>query len=94
MKYGDGGFKRNVYDYDDSLNITENDQSKFRELIREGYKPYSSWFESMCQKLKFDRRKISQELESAFLGSGSVPTFVLVLSLAVLVLDNSNMLRC
>ena len=60
----------NREDYDDSLNLTEKDQDKFSELTRKGYKPYSSWFESMCKKLKFDRRKISQELESAFLGSG------------------------
>jgi hypothetical protein len=60
----------NREDYDDSLNIPEKDQDKFSELTRKGYKPYSSWFESMCKKLKFDRRKISQELESAFLGSG------------------------
>ena len=60
----------NREDYDDSLNITEEDQGKFSSLIKKGYKPYSSWFESMCRKLKFDRRKISQELESAFLGSG------------------------
>ena len=60
----------NREDYNDSLNIPEKDQDKFSKLIRKGYKPYSSWFESMCKKLKFDRRKISQELESAFLGSG------------------------
>jgi len=60
----------NREDYDDSLNIPEKDQAKFKDLIKKGYKPYSSWFESMCKKLKFDRRKISQELESAFLGSG------------------------
>ena len=60
----------NREDYDDSLNLVEKDQDKFSELIRKGYKPYSSWFEDMCKKLKFDRRKISQELESAFLGSG------------------------
>ena len=43
---------------------------KFEDLIRNGYKPCSSWFESMVKKLKYDRRKVSQELESAFLGSG------------------------
>ena len=60
----------NREDYDDNLNIIEKDLKKFPELLKKGYKPYSSWFESMCKKLKFDRRKISQELESAFLGSG------------------------
>lgn len=60
----------NREDYDDSLNLEETDQKKFKSITSKGYKPYSSWFESMCKKLKFDRRKISQELESAFLGSG------------------------
>jgi hypothetical protein len=35
-----------------------------------GYKPTSDWFEKMAKKLKFDKRKISQELECNFLGSG------------------------
>lgn len=60
----------NREDYDDDNNIVEHDSSKFNDLVRNGYKPYSSWFETMSKKLKFDRRKISQELESAFLGSG------------------------
>ena len=60
----------NREDYNDSLKLVEKDQDKFNDLKRKGYKPYSSWFEEMCKKLKFDRRKISQELESAFLGSG------------------------
>ena len=31
--------------------------------INDGYKPCSSWFETMVKKLKYDRRKVSQELE-------------------------------
>jgi hypothetical protein len=42
----------------------------FKKLMDDGYKPHSSWFEKMAKKLKFDRRKISQELECNFLGSG------------------------
>lgn len=42
----------------------------FKRLMDEGYKPHSDWFEKMAKKLKFDRRKISQELECNFLGSG------------------------
>jgi hypothetical protein len=42
-----------------------------REQYEEdGYKPLSSWFEAMSKKFKFDRRKIAQELECDFLGSG------------------------
>ena len=66
-------------DYNDSeitldySNIKVGDRD-FKEIKlkieNEGYKPYSSWFESMAKKLKFDKRKISQELECNFLGSG------------------------
>ena len=48
----------------------ERNYEKIKELLLNGYKPYSSWFEGMAKKLKFDRRKISQELECNFLGSG------------------------
>ncbi len=36
---------------------------EIKKLFADGYKPYSSWFEAMAKKLKFDRRKIAQELE-------------------------------
>jgi hypothetical protein len=39
-------------------------------LMTDGYKPCSSWFEAMVKKLKYDKRKVSQELECNFLGSG------------------------
>jgi hypothetical protein len=39
-------------------------------LMNDGYKPCSSWFEAMVKKLKYDKRKVSQELECNFLGSG------------------------
>ena len=41
-----------------------------KELISNGYKPCSDWFEKMVKKLKYDKRKVSQELECNFLGSG------------------------
>ena len=63
-------FLLNIEDFDSSNFIHEKDLTKFDDLIRNGYKPCSSWFESMVKKLKYDRRKVSQELESAFLGSG------------------------
>ena len=63
-------FLLNREDYDDNKFIYEKDLEKFPELIEKGYKPCSSWFENMVKKLKYDRRKIQQELESAFLGSG------------------------
>jgi len=60
---------------DDEVVITDFDIEKYQELEEQGYKPYSSWFESMSKKFKYDRRKIAQELECDFLGSddGVIP---------------------
>ena len=63
-------FLLNREDYNENEFIHEKDLGKFDSLLKDGYKPCSSWFESMVKKLKYDRRKVSQELESAFLGSG------------------------
>lgn len=52
------------------INSYERDPKLVDDYISQGYKPCSSWFESMVKKLKFDRRKVSQEIEGAFLGSG------------------------
>ena len=68
----------NREDYDDSkiiikygdIDPRERDYEEIKEKLSNGYKVYSSWFEGMAKKLKFDRRKISQELECNFLGSG------------------------
>ena len=51
-------------------NPYERDLNRVQELIDDGYKPCSSWFEGMVKKLKYDRRKVAQELECNFLGSG------------------------
>jgi hypothetical protein len=51
-------------------NNKEKNFDEIRELISQGYKPSSSWYESMVKKLKYDKRKVNQELECAFLGSG------------------------
>ena len=63
-------FLLNREDYNENEFIHEKDLDKFKDLIHKGYKPCSYWFESMVKKLKYDRRKVQQELESAFLGSG------------------------
>jgi len=55
---------------DDEITVIEHDRNKFEQLIQDGYKPYSSWFENMAKKFKYDKRKINQEIEAAFLGSG------------------------
>lgn len=48
----------------------DRDYNEIKRLIQDGYKPTSSWFEGMVKKLKYDKRKVSQELECNFLGSG------------------------
>lgn len=55
---------------DDKVVMYDFDIEKYREYEEQGYKPFSSWFESMSKKFKYDRRKIAQELECDFLGSG------------------------
>ena len=51
-------------------NPYDRDHSIVTDYIEQGYKPCSSWFEGMVKKLKYDRRKVAQELECNFLGSG------------------------
>ncbi len=58
-----------VLDYSE-IKVADRDFEEIKQKIEKGYKPYSSWFEAMSKKLKFDKRKISQELECNFLGSG------------------------
>ena len=46
----------------------ERNFDELKKYFEQGYKPSSSWFESMVKKLKYDKRKVSQELECNFLG--------------------------
>jgi hypothetical protein len=55
---------------DDECVLYDFDLKEYNKLLEDGYKPFSSWFESMSKKFKYDRRKIAQELECDFLGSG------------------------
>jgi len=53
-----------------NIKVSDRDFEEIKQKVESGYKAYSSWFESMSKKLKFDKRRISQELECNFLGSG------------------------
>jgi hypothetical protein len=53
-----------------SVPYKERNFDEIKEKISDGFKPYSTWYEGMIRKFKFDRRKVSQELECNFLGSG------------------------
>jgi len=55
---------------DDEIVVYDVSPSEYKDYEEDGYKPFSSWFESMSKKFKYDRRKIAQELECDFLGSG------------------------
>ena len=48
----------------------ERDYNEMKSHFENGYKPCSSWYEKMVKKLKYDKRKINQELNCEFLGSG------------------------
>jgi len=58
-----------IIDYS-HIHPRKRDYVEIKEKLLDGYKAYSPWFEGMAKKLKFDRRKIAQELECNFLGSG------------------------
>ena len=60
---------RGKYD-DDEITVHDVPREKYSEMIEQGYKPYSSWYERMAKKFKYDKRRMSQELECDFLGSG------------------------
>jgi hypothetical protein len=60
---------RELYN-DDEITYSGENTTNYDELFEMGYKPYSPWYESMSRKLKWDKRKIAQEIECDFLGSG------------------------
>jgi hypothetical protein len=69
LNRGDYKDEEIIIEYTD-IDPRVRDFEEIKKRFNDGYKPYSSWFESMAKKLKFDRRKIAQELECNFLGSG------------------------
>lgn len=55
---------------DDEITYEQEVTDNYDEIIELGYKPYSPWYEAMARKLKWDKRRIAQEIECDFLGSG------------------------
>ena len=55
---------------DDVIIETEFTLESFKKKYSEGYKPTSSWYENMCKNMNQDKKKIAQELDVSFLGSG------------------------
>ena len=54
----------------EGIPFPERNYDDLKAIMDTGYKPCSIWFEGMVKKLKYDKRKVSQELECNFLGSG------------------------
>ncbi len=61
--------KENIISWVD-IPFEERNYDELKMIMDSGYKPCSNWFEGMVKKLKYDKRKVSQELECNFLGSG------------------------
>ena len=62
---------REIYDdMEKGFILKDVPMDEFKKIQEDGYKPYSPWFEGMAKKLKYDPRKIAQEIECDFLGSG------------------------
>ena len=55
--------------FENVIDDTERKQTP-SELMRKGYKPWSTWFEKQCRANNLDKRKIAQELQCTFIGSG------------------------
>jgi hypothetical protein len=51
--------------------VVTTDSKVYKDLIKKGYKPESNWFIDTCRGWNWDRKKIAQELELSFLGSGN-----------------------
>jgi len=67
----------NKEEHDESKHISfahidpfKRDYDELDSYFKKGYKPCSTWYEKMVKKLKYDKRKINQELNCEFLGSG------------------------
>jgi hypothetical protein len=54
----------------EGIPFEQRNYDELKLIMDSGYKPCSIWFEGMVKKLKYDKRKVSQELECNFLGSG------------------------
>jgi hypothetical protein len=60
---------REQYNDDEVVKI-DVPKEDYPKMLADGYKPFSNWFEGMSKKFKYNKRKIAQELECDFLGSG------------------------
>jgi hypothetical protein len=52
----------NIIKNEDRL-VDQELKAYIENLIREGYRPHSSWYEHMCRDMNLNKRMINQELE-------------------------------
>lgn len=62
--------KNDAGDIVEEITEVEFNVDKYVDKIKNGYKPTSTWYEDMCMTLNNNERKIAQELDVSFLGSG------------------------
>ena len=62
--------KNEAGDIVEELKEVEFIVDNYEKKIKDGYKPTSTWYENMCMTLNNNSRKIAQELDVSFLGSG------------------------
>ena len=55
---------------DEIITEVEFTLDSFEEMVKKGYKPTSTWYRDMCKGMNNDKKKIAQELDVSFLGSG------------------------
>ena len=53
----------------DDKGSIEYDEEAWEAKIKDGYEPFSDWYDSMCDRYNHDKQKIAQELDVSFLGS-------------------------
>ncbi|MBT9145738.1 MAG: hypothetical protein DDT42_01614 [candidate division WS2 bacterium] len=54
--------------------VERTNHKNMKRLMRDGYKPTSSWYLEQCKKYNFNKKKIAQEVENSF--SASAGTFI------------------
>jgi len=55
---------------DEIIKEVEFTLQSFEKMVKDGYKPSSTWYVDMCKGMNNDKKKIAQELDVSFLGSG------------------------
>jgi hypothetical protein len=54
----------------DNIGNVLYDEEHWNDMVKSGYRPSSDWYNGMCERYNHDIKKISQELDVSFLGSG------------------------